>query len=57
MNLRPVGTLEIPRRKIQASLQDAAEKHSYPAMNCRANFNRPYRDEEAVKCFVSFAVA
>jgi hypothetical protein len=44
---RPAGTLESPPS--QASLQDAVGKCLPPAMNRRANINRPYRDEEIIK--------
>ncbi len=50
MNPRPVGTLEFDYQpEIQASLRDAPLIRPHPAMNRRANINRPYRDEKAVK--------
>jgi hypothetical protein len=47
---RPVGTLESCAGR-NSSVPTGRQVCSplFPAVNCRANFNRPYRDENPVK--------
>ncbi|MDX2041327.1 MAG: hypothetical protein SF097_08760 [Acidobacteriota bacterium] len=53
MNQRPVGTLEFPPEQDSSVLTGRGrEMLCYPALKRRANFNRPYRDEETVKRFI-----
>ncbi len=53
MNRRPVGTLEFPLEQDSSVLTGrGGERLCYPALKRRAKFNRPCRDEEAVKRFI-----